>query len=84
MPRYTPAEKSLRSLSFEVRVLEVIIGVTGEAFKFTRYQPSNEIIDIKLLAEKRLKTINRYKATNRKHEQKDNKIIFESGKINEG
>jgi len=79
MPRYTPLEKSLRALEFERRVLEVILAITGEAFKFTRYQPSSEIMNIKSLAEKRLKSVNQYKTQNRKHTEQDNKIIFEYG-----
>jgi len=78
MPRYTPAEKNQRSLEFEARVLEVVLNLTGDCFKFTRYQPSQEILEIKSLAEKRLRVVLRYKTKSEKRMQKDNKAIFDS------
>lgn len=78
MSRYTPLEKSQRSLEFEVRVLEIIVSLTGETFRFTRYLPSTEIMLIKELAQKRLKVALRYKSKNKKRLERDNKAIFES------
>lgn len=75
MSRYTPAEKNQRSLEFEVKVLEIIVSLTGETFRFTRYHPSTEIMLIKELAQKRLKATKRYKAQNAKRNQRDQKII---------
>ena len=75
MPRYTPEEKNQRSLEFEVRILEVILNLTGEAFIFTRYQSSSVIIEIKGLASKRLRSIQKYQTQSKKRAQRDNKII---------
>lgn len=80
MPRYTPEEKNKRSLEFEVKLIETIVRLTTDSYQMTHLVPSTEIIEIKLLAEKRLKAIGRYKSESRKKNQKDNKVIFNVSK----
>jgi len=78
MPRYTPEEKNKRALEFEVKIIETIVRLTTDSYQMTRYMASIEVLEIKSLAEKRLKAIGKYKSENRKNNQKDNKIIFET------
>jgi len=77
MPRYTPEEKNKRSLEFEVKIIETIVRLTTDSYHMTHYVPSTEILEIKTLAEKRLKRIEIYKSGNKKNNQKDNRVIFE-------
>lgn len=80
MPRYTPEEKNKRSLEFEVKIMQTIIRLTTDSYQMTRLVPSIEINEIKLMAEHRLKRIEKYKSKSKKKNQRDNKVIFEASK----
>lgn len=84
MPRYTPEEKNKRSLEFEVKMIQTIVRLTTDSFRMSHYVPSTEILEIKTLAEKRLKRIEIYKSDNKKKNQKDNRIIFEASNKQKG
>ena len=62
--RKNPYEKYLRVLDFEIKTLQHVIQLTGENFKIRKRPTSNEIIEIKLLVEKRLRKLKRIDPTN--------------------
>ncbi len=51
--------KYIRLLEFEIKTLQHVIQLTGENYKIGKRPSSSEIISINILAEKRLKKLNR-------------------------
>ena len=74
--RKDPYEKYLRVLDFEIKTLQHVIQLTGENYKMGRRPSSNEIIEIKTLAEKRLRKLERIDPTNEKQIHKEASKIF--------
>jgi len=74
--RKNPYEKYLRVLDFEIKTLQHVIQLTGENFKIGKRPTSNEIIEIKLLAEKRLRKLERIDPTNEKQIHREASKIF--------
>ena len=74
--RRNPYKKYLRVLEFEIKTLQHVIQLTGENFKIGGRPCSNEIIEIKLIAEKRLRKLERIDPTNEKQVHREASKIF--------
>lgn len=67
----------------EKHIIDNILAISRDAFKFSRPHPSDEMIELTQIPEKRLKFILLHFDASKKTIQRTNKIIFEAKKTNQ-
>jgi hypothetical protein len=74
--RNCPYKKYLRHRDFEIRTLQNVIQLTRDNFMTKGSIPSKEIIELKMIAEKRLRKLEKIDPTNEKQIHREASKIF--------